>query len=417
MRIFNKLLYGMKSVLGVKAYFYSVEVTALNLETGERNLIKTRIKLHKVVIVPVRVIKKIAIPKNINYVAGDRFLITDEISSIDKNDYFVIKERRYSIIDWWKLNNDGYVFHIRNIQGPSYLEELDLDIQNQISDRISSVPILPTLTNFAPVRDEPWEDHVPIGGFEWNTNCWAYGLNFTGMGSWCRPAVPPNPASHWYLATLISPRHVITAKHCGIEVGHIIYFIRADGSVYEATVQSYAFVRLYASQYGFRIAYLTEDVPSDICYYKTLPSDYNDLFTFNETTWDPSYFWLKQNITGKPTLYMDRERKAAIGYIGGTSDTTKPHVDAILGVYKCEYYFTNRAAYWESLLQGDSGSPSFMLINNELVLLGVHFQAPLSYSYVDHCAFGVNSYTAINSAMATLEGVDGSGYQLEVVQL
>jgi len=143
MKIFQQLLYKMKRTLGTRADFYSVTVGAIDLETGQKTITRTRTKLQRAIIVPTYMQDEFVGTKNLKYLSGDDFLITDEITSIDKNDYFVINTERFNIIDWWELygNDNGYVFHIRNAQDESPYQVFEESITSSLSTATTVVEV------------------------------------------------------------------------------------------------------------------------------------------------------------------------------------------------------------------------------------------------------------------------------------
>jgi hypothetical protein len=294
------------------------------------------------------------------------------------------------------------------------LTQLPLDdrIHAEITRRISSSPsgdYLSMLSNYSPIRyiapgDPPHtgEWNAPVGGFVWNTACWANGLDFTGIGSFRAD----HAGGRWYVGTLLSPRHFITAKHVAYGLRGSsrdvfedkVHFILADGTEHEAVIQDDS-GRVGAD---LCIFYFTTDVPSTVSYYRILPADYDNYLTYNPD--DTVGFELMDDpdgLYGKPVVYLtgNDERKVCIGRVRRAIDQTLvvPPANESYG-----------ADYYETLQTGDSGAPTFLLVKGQLLFLGVHRSA---IGYTDEFACSAVQQAAINAAMADLD-VDGTGYQL-----
>jgi hypothetical protein len=286
---------------------------------------------------------------------------------------------------------------------------IDVRIHGQVDNRIVANPagdFTHVWSNCAIGRGEAWV--VPEGGFTLNSNCWAAGINFHGVGSAVR-------GQYYYGATLVSPRHFVTARHCYVDTGTVIHYIRPDGSVYEATA---AAVALRIAGWDFAVGYLTEPVPSDVPFYPVLPYDYDDYLTLDPTdlteTNDAGHAYptfpteaQSSGLSGKPVIRVLKEREATIGRILRSSIS-----GAVLSYYPTTPKYPDREDYWMELGingAGDSGWPSFVLIDGELVLLAVHWHMYGAERPV------VTRLSEINAHMAALHG--STQYQLTEVGL
>lgn len=256
-------------------------------------------------------------------------------------------------------------------------------MQAEIDDRVEADPTgdyLLTLTDYDQPRDTSWAP--PAGGFTLNTVCWAAGLDFTGIGSWQFDEGLPTD-SYWHLAALVSPRHCVTAAHTGMKVGQLVRFVKADGTVYTAEVES-----VEDAGDDHRIGYLTADVPDGVSYYKILAPDY------------------LAGMKGKPAIFFDQERKAKIGQMGTPGASTTAVVS-----YTAVGSYPDRVAYWEINVTGDSSAPHFLLIAGELVFLGPTWTGT-SHSTTSTAA----QIAAVNTAMSNLDTGE-TGYQLQTRSL
>lgn len=147
--------------------------------------------------------------------------------------------------------------------------------------------------------------------------------------------------------TLITPRHIIFAKHFPLNAGETIRFITKANAVVTATIAATAWVD---STTDLMIASLTADVAATITPCKVLPS-----------TWR-NYFYGAANLGGRiPVICTDQEEKGLVHDLnvipnGSEAQFIKP-VDA------------ERLVFYEDLITGDSGNPAFIILNGVLVLI------------------------------------------------
>lgn len=217
-----------------------------------------------------------------------------------------------------------------------------------------------------------------------NANCWAADLDLTCISPW------NSAGSNTRAGTLISPRHVLHAAHYPMYNGNTIRFVTQDNTVITRTITNVINHPSYVPYYpDIRIAVLDSDVPNTISFAKILPQDWADYL--------PS---IGSNILNAnvPALVLDQEEKALIAE-WRSSSTLNSFI-----------YPTNsqRLLFSESLIVGDSGNPSFLIIDGELVLLAVWtFGGGGSGTNI------MLQKDAINSMMTTL----GGGYQLTEIDL
>ncbi len=148
------------------------------------------------------------------------------------------------------------------------------------------------------------------------------------------------------------------------------------------------------------IGYLDADVPSTIKHYPVLPADYG------------SYLgtWIHPNRPLIPFMVCDQEEKALIGSLPNVSsptcfELTKGITPAFGTSGK---YWDN---YWEGVVIGDSGHPSFLVFEeDEVVLVETHTRGSAAGITGPSYAHAI---VEINAVMAALD-LDGTGYQLEL---
>jgi len=265
---------------------------------------------------------------------------------------------------------------------------IDDHLQAQIDNRIWDNPTeadKETMVGWVQSDDPAW----PPDPFVWNPTCWAAGLDFSGVGTFWDAG-----STEWFGCALISRRHVWFAEHVMDFVGgETINFIDNDGITYAATV---AGPDIDIGLDG-AVLYLTADVPARYTHYRVLPTDYEDYFTYDPTD-RPSGVISPRGLVGKPLLYMDQERKVYVGSING--------IGVLINFFQAPVkYPIRRDHYWWIMHDGDSSSPRWIVIEDELVLAGVH-RGLLDGTFI------TRYHAAVNAAMNTLQG-GNSDYQLD----
>jgi hypothetical protein len=206
-----------------------------------------------------------------------------------------------------------------------------------------------------------------------NADCWP------GIDKTCWPAWNSSTGNK-FNGCLISPRHICYAAHANVPSGATIRFVTNDNQVVERTVGA----RINIGTFDLRIAVLNADVPESISFAKVLPTDFLDYMTPADL----------------PLLAADQETKLVI------REWTQYNGGSYKSVIHRRSEEENRSAFSETIISGDSGSPVFVVINDELVLLGCHYTSiacPLITGYTSE----------VNAAMTTL----GGGYQLTAIDL
>ncbi len=219
-----------------------------------------------------------------------------------------------------------------------------------------------------------------------NTNGWAYDLDLTCISPW------NSSGGVYYAGTLISPRHVLYAAHFPPPVGAVMRFISKTNSVVERTV--IATRNVLGSGYcpDFGVGLLDANVPSEITFARVLPDSWSNKF---------------QNTYGMylPGLCLDQEEKALVTDVNTllqAANTTNALASFITPLD------TNRLAFYESKVGGDSGNPAFWIIDNQLVLLTVW-----TFGGAGAGTSIVKNKPLINQLMSQV----GGGYQLAEMDL
>ena len=227
-----------------------------------------------------------------------------------------------------------------------------------------------------------------------NPNCWLTlgdnPVNLTKIS-------PSNSRGNQRRAgTLITPRHVLLAAHYPLYNGDKIYFVTQDGN--NTTVERTIIGSVNHPDYSpyhpdLRLHTLDSDVPATITPCKTLPSNFS------------SYIVHTQG--GRPpTVGLDQEEKGLVTDLYGYG-TRMSHITPT---------DPQRLAFYEDKIGGDSGNPSFLLINNELALITCWtYGGAGSGTSVPYYLNDIN--TLMIPAADAQAGIEPTGYTLETVDL
>jgi len=199
------------------------------------------------------------------------------------------------------------------------------------------------------------EDCYSTTNFVRNTNCWASAYDLTCISPWNSYDDPGQWDNRHRAGTLVTPRHVIFATHFDqIPTNQVLRFIDQDNNIIERTLVSKKRHPDYYRYYpDLTIGLLDSDVPTNaISYAKVLPDNF------------PDYIGTAKGI---PALCLDQEEKALIADLREISDSGSSRKTTLFSYPS----ISSRAGYSEPLIGGDSGNPSFFILNQELVLLTV----------------------------------------------
>jgi hypothetical protein len=186
---------------------------------------------------------------------------------------------------------------------------------------------------------------------------------------------------------LITPEHVILCEHYPLYVGDTITFVDENDVSYSRTIVSTSYVGQANSVDNYAtdllVCRLSYSVP--IAFAKVLPDDWGDYFPCINTT---SY------IANIYALASDQEKKVHLRYISnnGIRDNVSTLMDS-----PAQYLSDPIAKLWgETLILGDSGSPTFFIINGFMVLLKCHTTPYVGTNIA-------NYKIEINSILSTLQ--------------
>lgn len=201
--------------------------------------------------------------------------------------------------------------------------------------------------------------------------CWGADVDLTPYAAYDSSL----PDSAWGGHTLITPRHVLGASHHFGSGTQTLHFVKTDGTCVVRTISAVT----YVPGTDIRIGLLDSAVPAGIAFARVLP-----------TTW----------ATKLPTLAT---RPVPAVRITQSMQLVVNDLYRLGIMSDCGPAALARTDFYRAAISGDSGTPSFLVINGQMVLLcalysGGGGSGPFLTAY----------HTEINTALTSL----GGGYQL-----
>jgi len=210
-----------------------------------------------------------------------------------------------------------------------------------------------------------------------------------------------------YAPALVSNRHAIVAQHTYLQVGESVLFRLPNGSFQKVAVENVYQIADYIGG-DIQLVYFDAEVDGSIVPYETMPLNW-------QAAYCPELYSPSVIHTSLPVI-----RKAMHSSIdnawGGhilvnmykrlATDETK------FDIGRHTYNSSNDVPEeWGEgvVIGGDSGSPSFLLINNKLVLVGTQ-SSELSAGCIDHFTIEIN--TAMNE-IANISDINKGSYALQ----
>lgn len=172
--------------------------------------------------------------------------------------------------------------------------------------------------------------------FQLNQGFWAADVDTTGVSFWNQTG------GRLRAGTLISPRHIVFAKHFQIAKDRYVRFWGRDGNVYSNKLVNAMFVK----GTDIMIGALDEDVPSVVSHLRILPTNFMEYASVAE---------------GVPVLQFDYDEHGLVVDIAAKISTT-----VSTGIPRG----ANRQCFYENVIEGDSGNPVLAIIGDEAALLG-----------------------------------------------
>lgn len=222
-----------------------------------------------------------------------------------------------------------------------------------------------------------------------NTGYWLNSIidKFTCVSPW------NNKGGKCQAGTLVSPCHIVLAEHYSYPTGTAIRFVNTNNQVftYIITAVNNVGVSNGIDEYetDICVAKLNQDIDNSITFAKILPT--------NWANYCPSLNY----VYTIPALAINQNKQVMI------------HDMVLDGWITNGYAFTcpkdtTRSLFYKNLIGGDSGSPAFLLINGELVLV-------TTWTFGD--GGSGPGYTEHKDAINTIMTAQGGGYQLTEIDL
>ena len=218
--------------------------------------------------------------------------------------------------------------------------DLATHMQKEIDDRIANTLAGATTKSLWYTRGSD------TGKWEQNPNVFIYSgtraVNLNGQSPW------NSQGKYARSGTLISPRHIIFAKHFPFSASTTIVFIAPDNSVVSRKIEKVEFATSTSIDIG--VALLDRDVPESIPFYPIVPSN----------VWQ-QYLSTAAN-ADIPIIYLDQEDKVGVQNVKANAFyNNSVNMSHVKGAGK-------RAEFDEPIIVGDSGNPAFAVVGGQPVL-------------------------------------------------
>lgn len=183
-----------------------------------------------------------------------------------------------------------------------------------------------------------------------NPDCWAFGIDLTCISPW------NSKDGNLRAGTLITPRHILLVAHYNLKAGDKIRFVDGDDRVVEREIIFHKNYTDWSTNYpDIALCILDTNVPSSVRPVLFLESGYTA--------------HLSGGGRGLPALCLDQEEKALVSDI-----LSLDSVDS--GISGHLYHLqvpsdSFRLAFYEEKVMGDSGNPVFLVMDDQLVLIGL----------------------------------------------
>lgn len=269
-----------------------------------------------------------------------------------------------------------------------------------VADAIDVAIVGKTLATHGPLFSTR-DDATPA--YVWNAARWTAAWDLTCLSVW------NTTGGEERAGTLVSPRHVLFARHYPPAVGATLRFVKLDGTVVTRTLsatQTVAYPDGVTSD--TLVGRLDSDVPAGIGFARVLPAASNarlpsivvpvggTTLVTNDPTTD-----------GVPCVRLNQIKRASVGNL-----YYRTNVERTVAGHGINAAFrrpgSDRDAMYEAVVDGDSGHPAFMPVNGVICIV-TQWYAGGGGNGGD----AGNMATEINAAMTTL----GGGYQLTEVDV
>jgi len=183
---------------------------------------------------------------------------------------------------------------------------------------------------------------------KWVFRSYGYDKNSKWAKSWTRKVNLTGVAwDNVSNGVLISPLHILLAKHAGRNAQKPIYFHDTEGKVVQRKMVAYSWVGGKSPMPDLFMARLDKPVPSSVKFYRVLP---------------PKIDWEDHLVGTHALITTDKGRKLTVAQ----TMMVRGGVIRFAGSKKVDKF------YQSEVVMGDSANPSFLLINGEPILIEIH---------------------------------------------
>ena len=326
--------------------------------------------------------------------------LTPEIATIDSGGGYVQRVASGTTLinaETYHLTKQIFLHLSRtnSVMTSSFLDYVDGSLAKHCCDSIGALIAgytQSTVTAAQPIYTTlPWGPDDTGAVYVRNPNCWLNSIvnQLTCMSPW------NSLQGHNRAGTLISPRHVAFAQHYYVPAGYTMRFVNTSNQVFTYTVTGNRTIYYNETlNTDINIGCLDRDVDSSISFTKVLPANWS-AYLPTLTTTATSHF---------PMITTNQYKQCAISDVGSVNyyDTTQ---GSLYGMRPTD---TQRKLFYLDIISGDSGSPAFLFINNQLVMV-----TAWTWGGAGGGPFYGTFVSKINDAMTSL----GGGYQLTPVDL
>ena len=234
-----------------------------------------------------------------------------------------------------------------------------------------------------------------------NPNLFTGALDFSGVS-----VMSTRQGDDRFPITLITNRHAIVAKHVAGSIGDEYVFKRTDGSYQKVTVTGRHSI---INADDITILYFDQEITGALIY-EVMPngweSDYCNL-NYDELALRSSIPVLRKSMHYSDGSFGSALQISSINSGRSVNSFTPPFID-IYNNYIVENPLNILYSEWgyKEAIGGDSGGPSFLLINGGLVLVLSQYTVSGGNNIAHHV-------TEINSALNDLAGVSQGTYLLQ----
>lgn len=245
-----------------------------------------------------------------------------------------------------------------------------------------------------------------------NTGGWTYPLDFSGL------TVNKSGSGGVTNVTAITPYHAIGAGHYPPSVGDVLYFCDSNNQTVSRTVQS----RVLAGDFDGAIVRFSEPLPTTVKKYKTLSLNFENYLPLNRSVYSTSGTSRQLRSSGIPIVVCSHyrwdsdwplQRANRYAYFYETVEIINPPLELDIISYNSGGYANSFPEYNgqpSAIRGGDSGSPCFFIINNDLVLVS-HHGTGNSGPFHPNCLSSIQSIiNSLGPSGQTYETVDLSGF-------